>query len=239
MPPITFAHRGARIEHPENTIAAFRRGLELGASGLESDAWLSADGEVVLVHDDTVGRALRRQKVRASSAAELAAFGVPRLAELYDTLGVTYDLSIDVKHPEVLEPMLEVAAAHGAAARLWVCSPDAEMLFAWQGRTDANLVHSHRKDRLGQLERHARELQVHGIAAMNMHHTEWKAGLVALFHRFEVRAFAWDTQELRHLTAMLDIGIDGLYCDRPERMVAAVADKREREASGGGDVRGT
>ena len=59
---------------------------------------------------------------------------------------------------------------------------------------------------------------------MNMHHTEWTAGIVALFHRFEVRAFAWDTQEVRQLRAMLDIGIDAVYCDRPDRMVATVAE---------------
>src|SRR5262249_4932108 len=53
---ITFAHRGARIEEPENTIAAFRRALERGASGLETDVWLSSDGEVVCAHDPVVGR---------------------------------------------------------------------------------------------------------------------------------------------------------------------------------------
>ena len=44
---ITFAHRGARLEEPENTIPAFRRALEAGVRGIETDVWLSADGEVV------------------------------------------------------------------------------------------------------------------------------------------------------------------------------------------------
>ena len=48
--PITFAHRGARTEAPENTMPAFRRALELGARGLETDAWVSGEGEVVLAH---------------------------------------------------------------------------------------------------------------------------------------------------------------------------------------------
>ncbi|HEY1739596.1 MAG TPA: glycerophosphodiester phosphodiesterase family protein [Acidimicrobiia bacterium] len=223
--PITFAHRGARAELPENTIAAFRRGLELGASGLESDAWLSADGQVVLVHDDTVGRSLRRQKVRSSTAAELARFDVPTLEELYVTLGTDYELSIDAKHPEVIVPMLEVAERHDAAPRLWLCSPDAEQLFELQGHTHAQLVHSTHKDRIEQLERHACELQVHGVAAINLHRTEWKSGLVALFHRFDVCAFGWDAQELRHLRALFAMNIDGVYCDRPERMAEALRDR--------------
>ena len=43
---------------------------------------------------------------------------------------------------------------------------------------------------------------------------------------FELRAFAWDTQETRHILAMLRHGIDGVYCDRVDRMVAAVGEWR-------------
>ena len=56
--PIGFAHRGARAERRENTLEAFSRALELGANGLESDAWITADGQVVLDHDGVVGAAL-------------------------------------------------------------------------------------------------------------------------------------------------------------------------------------
>jgi len=59
---------------------------------------------------------------------------------------------------------------------------------------------------------------------MNMHHTDWSAGLVALFHRFGVKAFAWDVQEVRHMRAVLAMGVDGLYSDHVERMVATVAE---------------
>ncbi len=223
--PITFAHRGARIECPENTVEAFGTALAHGASGLESDAWLSADGEVVLVHDDTVGRALRRRKVRSSTAAELAAYGVPRLADVYERFGTGFDFSIDAKHLEVIEPMLQVAEQYGAQERLWLCYGDLGTLASLRPRTDARLVHSRRKERIeGQLERHARQMQLLEIDAMNFHHTDWTAGLVALFHRFEVRAFAWDVQEVRHIRAMLRYGIDGLYCDRPDRLVATVSE---------------
>ena len=54
-PPIGFAHRGARAHAPENTLEAFRLALRLGATGLESDVWLTADGVAVLDHDGAVG----------------------------------------------------------------------------------------------------------------------------------------------------------------------------------------
>lgn len=56
---ITFmnlAHRGASHYAPENTMAAFRLGLALGASGLETDIQRSKDGVLFLLHDDTLDR---------------------------------------------------------------------------------------------------------------------------------------------------------------------------------------
>jgi glycerophosphoryl diester phosphodiesterase len=231
--PITFAHRGARLEEPENTIAAFRRALDAGARGLESDAWLSADGEVVLVHDGTVGKLMRRRKVPESTAEQLAEFGVPRLADVYAELGTAYEFSIDVKDHDVIDPMLDVAGAAGATERLWVCTPTVGHLASRRATTTARLVHSQRRDHIRTpLERHAYDLSTLGIDAMNMHHSDWTAGLVALFHRFGVRAFAWDVQEVRHIRAVLRMNIDGLYCDRPDRMVATVGEWAAGAATG-------
>jgi glycerophosphoryl diester phosphodiesterase len=226
MAPITFAHRGARIDEPENTLPAFRRGLELGASGLESDAWLSADGEVVLVHDPVVRKGLRRHRVADSTAAELAPLGVPRLADVYAELGTDYEFSIDLKDPAVALPMLAVARAAGAAERLWMCLEHVDALRELRPQaSDVHLVHSQRRRAISApLERHASDLADIGVDAMNMHHTDWSGGLVSLFHRFDVRTFAWDVQEVRHLRSMLRIGVDALYCDRPDRMVAVVSE---------------
>ena len=54
--PVFYAHRGSSIYAPENTLAAFTRALEQGADGIELDVKLSADGEVVVIHDQTVDR---------------------------------------------------------------------------------------------------------------------------------------------------------------------------------------
>jgi glycerophosphoryl diester phosphodiesterase len=226
--PITFAHRGARTEAPENTLPAFRRALEQGARGLETDAWLSGDGEVVLAHDRVVRRGLRRRNVTAASADELARFEVPRLADLYAELGAAFELSIDVKDRAAAEPIVELARAAGAGVpeRLWLCHPSVRFLSELRERSpDVKLVHSRRRRHIeAPLERHAASLAESGIDAMNLHYTEWSAGLVALFHRFGVRAFAWDVQEVRHLRKMLGMNVDAVYCDRVDRMVATVAD---------------
>jgi glycerophosphoryl diester phosphodiesterase len=222
---ITFAHRGARLEEPENSIPAFRRALDAGVSGLETDVWLSADGEVVCAHDQVVSRGLRRRKISGSTAVELEALGVPRLVDVYRTLGTGFELSVDVKTAEAAGPLLAVAQAYDALDRLWVCSPDVELLMSLREDKAVKLVHSERRRAISvPLERHASDLAVAGIDAMNLHHTEWTAGLVSLFHRFDLRALAWDTQEVRHILAVLRMGIDAVYCDRPDRMVATVSE---------------
>ncbi len=222
---ITFAHRGARLLEPENTIPAFRRALDAGATGIETDVWLSSDGEVVCTHDALVTRGLRRRKVASTPAAELAQLGVPRLSEVYESLGTKFECSVDVKTPDAAGALLDVARSYGALERLWVCTPDVQLLRVLRAEPAVRLVHSTRARAIdGPLERHAFELSTMGVDAMNLHHTEWTAGLVSLFHRFDVRAFAWDTQEARHLRAALEKGIDAVYCDRPDRMVAVVSE---------------
>ncbi|MFI5045538.1 MAG: glycerophosphodiester phosphodiesterase [Acidimicrobiia bacterium] len=226
MRPITFAHRGARSERPENTLAAFERALELGATGLESDAHLSHDGEVVLVHDRVVRDGLRRRRVAQSDARDLARLGIPRLADLYAELGTDYELSLDLKDDAVVERLLGVADGAGATERLWLCSGRVPALQQIRElATPARLVHSTKRSALGSsVERHADQLVRARIDACNMRHTDWTAGLVGLFHRFGVRAFAWGAQEVRHVRAMLDVGVDGLYSDHVDRLVATVAE---------------
>lgn len=229
MTVITFAHRGGRADLPENTLPAFRRALELGARGLETDAWLSGDGQVVLVHDERIRRGLRRVRVPDTTAEALAKLDVARLADLYDECGTEYELSVDLKDREVVRPLIDVArvAGGGAPGRLWVCTASLELLEKLRDDApDVKLVYSPGRNRVAPaaMERHAADLAAQGVDCLNLHHSEWTRGLVALFHRFGLKTFAWDTQETRYILAALRQGIDGIYCDRVDRMVATVGE---------------
>ena len=90
---------------------------------------------------------------------------------------------------------------------------------------EAHLVHSIRRRRVDiPLERHAAHLAEVGIGVVNMHRSDWTAGLVGLFHRFGVQAFGWDAQEVRHLRELLAMDIDAVYSDHVARMVATVGE---------------
>src|SRR3954471_5303264 len=72
--PQVFAHRGGCALGPENTIAAFDLGVAAGADGLELDVHLSADGVIVVHHDETLDRTTNGAGPLARhTAAELAA----------------------------------------------------------------------------------------------------------------------------------------------------------------------
>jgi glycerophosphoryl diester phosphodiesterase len=224
VPPVGFAHRGARAHAPENTLEAFALARRLGATGLESDVWLTADGHAVLDHGGVVGR-LRRTPLRRLERSALPAH-VPTLAELLAS-GSADDLqvSLDVKDPEALDEVVAVARAAGALGRLWLCHDDEATLAGWRERADrARLVHSIRlRQARGGPERHAARLAGAGIDAVNLHHSDWTGGLVALYHRFGLLALAWDCQFPRTLHEVLDAGIDGVYSDHVDRMVEALA----------------
>lgn len=224
QPPVAFAHRGARAHAPENTIDAFRLALRLGASGLESDVWLTADGQAVLDHDGQVG-GLRKRPISSVPRAALPAH-IPTLAELYEACGTDYELSLDIKDAAATPTVLAVAREAGseAEARLWLCYPELDTLVGWRALSEgAKLVDSTRLKRITEgPERRAARLRSAGIDAVNLHYTDWTGGLAALFHRFERYALGWDAQHERILIELLDAGLDGVYSDHTDRMVSAL-----------------
>jgi len=224
-PPIGFAHRGARAHAPENTLEAFSLAVKLGATGIESDVWITRDGEAVLDHDGVVRQGLRKRPIAELDRSELPDH-IPTLEALYATVGTALDVSLDVKDVAAFDRTVEVARAAGGGAleRLWLCHHRWEQVAAWrQVCADVRLVDS---TFLGHMpegtEPRAAALARSGIDAVNLHHSEWTGGLTALFHRFGILCFGWDAQHGRILDQLLDCGLDAVYSDHVDRMVEAL-----------------
>ena len=79
---LVLAHRGANRERPENTLAAFRRAVELGADGVELDVHRTRDDALVVRHDADGPFGILSELTRAEVAAALT--DVPTLAEVLD-----------------------------------------------------------------------------------------------------------------------------------------------------------
>ncbi|MBC8364478.1 MAG: glycerophosphodiester phosphodiesterase [Actinobacteria bacterium] len=225
-PPLLFAHRGGRAHAPENSLGAFRMAVELGATGLESDVWITADGVPVLDHNGRVGRGFRRSPISSHQRVDLPD-NIPSLADLFKSVPAVADgsvhLCLDLKDPEAAAPVVEVVAGWGRCSELWLAHPDRALLAGWR-HLDAqvHLVDSTRTDNMPDgPERRAVDLAGAGVDAINLHAAEWSGGLCALFHRFGIECLGWDAQQPRQIAALLEQGIDGIFGDHVDRLVSA------------------
>ncbi|HWB66654.1 MAG TPA: glycerophosphodiester phosphodiesterase [Mycobacteriales bacterium] len=222
-----FAHRGGRALGPDNRLATFTTALARGATGLETDAWLTADGEIVLDHDGVhrAGRS-RRRPIDQFRRADLPPH-IATLEELYDACGVDFDLAIDVKATPVAAAIRRSAAARGALDRLWLVTPagakqTAEILQAAAG---AHLAVSVRATTLlgpafGRTLAAAAEA---GCSAVNARWPWWSGGRVDLVHQRGLLAFGYDAQRRASLRRCVALGLDGVFSDHVERMLDVAA----------------
>ncbi len=111
MSPRIVAHRGGSAIAPENTMAAFRKAIELDADGIELDVHLTADARLVVIHDDSLDRV-------ANSPIRIGRSGVDELREFDVGSWFTSPDGADFSGERIptLEEVLELAADAG----LWV-----------------------------------------------------------------------------------------------------------------------
>lgn len=149
--PRLFAHRGASARAPENTLESFRLAREQGAPYLELDVHLSADGELVVIHDSSVSRTTgRRGRVENMTLAELRKLDagykftmdhgrtfpyrgkglkIPTLDEVLETFP-EMRITIELKPTRagVAEKLAEKLRLHHAEERVIVASSEHELL---------------------------------------------------------------------------------------------------------------
>jgi len=126
--PRSVAHRGFSARHSENTIAAHLAAIEAGADLVETDARLSADGDVFCIHDPDLSRIVGLDlPVAQASSTDLRAVVLPgggRLMTLPAFLAAVGDgagILIDVKTPDeaVIVRVLADLAECGRAPEVW------------------------------------------------------------------------------------------------------------------------
>lgn len=120
--PLILGHRGVPAVAPENTLAGFRKAVELGADGIELDVHLSRDGHIVVIHDERLERTTDGSGLVAEkSLAELAELNaaakfaqgfekqaIPTLDQVFDAVGDACRLiNIEIKSGVALYPGIE------------------------------------------------------------------------------------------------------------------------------------
>ena len=220
-PPIAFAHRGASAHLPENTMPAFALGLRLGATGLESDVWITADGVVVLDHDGAVRVGLRKKPIAQIMSKHLPEH-IPTFEAFINSIGTDIQISLDLKDLRAFTGLIDICNnCSFPLDQLWLCHPSWQELASRRAlQPDVRLVDSTRLAKITEgPERRAASLREAGIDCLNMHHSDWNGGLTTLVHRFERLAFGWDMQFDQVLDHGFRMGLDGVFSDHVDRMM--------------------
>ncbi|SMQ60285.1 glycerophosphoryl diester phosphodiesterase [Devosia lucknowensis] len=229
------AHRGASAIAPENTIAAFRTAAEAGAKWVELDVALSADGTLMVIHDDTVDRTSSGQgPLGELTAAQIGALDggawfdarfaderIPTLAETIAALG-ELGLSANVeikqhKHHKSLDQLVRAVQAdiarRSAKTDIMISSFDAEALKAM-----AALEPDLEMAMLWVRPPDDWEARLEAIPAktIHMHFKALSIGLLEETSKRGIKVRAWTCNDPVQLVSFWDAGLTGVITDDPK-----------------------
>ena len=239
---LVIAHRGASGNAPENTLAAFRKAVSLGANFIETDLQLSRDARFVAIHDDTVNRTtngsgsvhelcladLRKLDAGSWFGSEFAGERIPTLEEILE-----FSKKNDVVFYLEIKPggawggehgLIGALRESGEIPRVVVISFDAAIVTNIR-KIEPTLMTGLLYD--GQIqdpldkavEIGARQLAVRGDLVT--------PAMIAAAKKKDLQVVCWTVNHPAHMRMLAAAGVDGIMSDYPDRLVAAV--KKETE----------
>lgn len=240
--PLNCAHRGARAVAPENTLAAFARAAELGAEAIELDAQLTADGALVACHNFTVDATSNgRGRVAEMTLAELKAldFGgwfapefagerIPTLDEVLDLAGERLLVNVELKtvRADGDARLARAAAALFARRNLY----DRAMASSFDPFV---LMRMHPLDpriELGLIGARKYPLRAASwlrplmrVQALHPDHALVDARYMAWARQRGYRVNVWTVNEEAGMRRMIELGVDMIMTDVPDRLRALLA----------------
>jgi glycerophosphoryl diester phosphodiesterase len=207
------AHRGNSAALPENTMAAFRSAVLMGAHMVELDVRLSREGEPVIIHDEDVSRTTTAAGfVGSFHVDQLRKLGVPALE---DVLALPVAVNLEVKTDAAIPAIVELV--HGRTDVL-VSSFELESLdFLRQLAPELPLAYlSHDTDCDVVLAR-AREARAY---AFNPPVSAVTPSLVEHAHAAGLRIMPFTVNDASTARLLFDWGVDAIFTDDPARMLA-------------------
>ena len=253
--PLLVAHRGGARLAPENTLVAFRSAVEeWGADMLELDVRLSKDGEVMVIHDETVDRTtdgtgrvadFTRDELQSldagyrfmDEAGEPSFRGtgvtIPTLGELMDACPTVW-LNIEAKEAAVAGPLVELVRRRGDTHRVLVAAEhEANRVAArgYEGPWGASRRHcilfwlAHHLPGGGPYTPPVDALQIP---------ERWKGvrvltpRLVQEAHRRNIPVHVWTVDDPDDMHRLLDWGVDAIQSDRPDILSDVLVERAGR-----------
>jgi glycerophosphoryl diester phosphodiesterase len=214
---LVIAHRGASGREPENSLAAFRSAIELGADAVELDVHATADGAVVVHHDPNVGDCSIHESTLAQVREHTLSNGeaVPTLLEVLDALGADPTVFIEIKTLDEAQDghLFDAIASGPAPANSHVHSFDHRivhrLLKAKDGLQGGVLSTSYPVNPLIQLEQTGASTLWQGERLVDDE-------LVAAVHAFGARIIPWTVDDRARIEEFVEMGVDGICTNHPD-----------------------
>ncbi len=258
--PLLMAHRGGAALAPENTLAAFGQAVDVWrADALELDVRATADGRIVVIHDDTVDRTTDGTGPVASFAwdalRELDAgyrFLDPSGEPTHRGRGVRVPLfeevleacprvriNVETKERAATRGLLEVIRQHGAQHRVLFAAshePDRAEARGYEGPWGASAQQIRRFYLLYRLPLCGGYTP--GVDALQVPDV-WQGRrvvtprFVEVAHRKNIAVHVWTVDEVDDMRRLLGWGVDGVQTDRPDRLARLLTEEFGRPPAPG------
>jgi glycerophosphoryl diester phosphodiesterase len=226
--PVIVAHRGDKSNAPENTISAFIQAADKGADAVEFDAKLSVDGQVIILHDQTVNRttngkgnaaklslaALQKLDAGVQFPGKFPDEKIPSLTQVFEIVGKLIHMNIELTNystpnDSLVKNVVELVKKYGMQDRVLFSS-----FFARNLRKTLLLAPEVPRALLtlpGWIGLWGRSFGWRGnYAAMNIHFTDLDEKLVSRIHGAGKKVNAWTVTAEADIKHMIDLGVDGI-----------------------------
>ncbi len=243
--PLVIAHRGDSANRPENTLAAFARALEVGATVIELDVQPTLDGEVVVLHDallerttDGAGEVRLRSltDLRGLSAGYPSRFGstwadqrIPTLTEALSFLRGRARVLVEIKPESVTDDADDGIEARTVATVRGLEMADSVMIVSFAARPLARVGRLAPEIRRGQLfarttaDEILRAVDDTGCNLVLPHKSQLDAALAARIHDAGLMLGTWLVDTPEELRQAARLGVYGVGSNCPGVLIDALA----------------
>lgn len=210
-------HRGAAGLAPENTLAAFRKALELGVDAVEVDVQLTLDGVPVALHDEDLlrvagaGISVRRSRLADLGSVKIGGEPLATLEEVLRTCAERAGILVEIKTPGDEAAVAEVIRSAGAEEWVAVISFHESVLSSFSKilKIPLGLVYSQPPGKIFEAKRLGSEIVLPRYSLAT-------AKAVEIAHRLGMRVVAWTVNQPRWVEELWKRGVDGIATDYPD-----------------------
>ena len=223
-------HRGAPAYEPENTLASFKKAIELGVDQIELDLRFSKDSKLVVIHDEKLDRTTNgKGLVREFTLAELKKLDagkgekIPTLQEVIDLIrdkGIF--LQIELKESNMQRHLLDLIQKNNLEERVMVISflhEELRKIKELNPNIKTGILIGQKS--IDPLER----LRQVRADAISMRHTLVNKRLVERLHQNNIELTVWVVNEPRDVSRAIELGVDTIGTDKPDLVISQLNDQ--------------